>query len=73
MSRVRIVVEWVFGDILEYFFFLDFKRNFKVGFSVVGKMYIICVLLRNVYLCIYGLIIFIFFGVDLFLLEYYFI
>lgn len=69
MSKVRIVVEWVFGDILEYFLFLDFKRNFKVGFSVVGKMYIICVLLRNVYLCIYGLIIFFFFGVELFLLD----
>lgn len=47
MSNVRTAVEWVFGDVLEYFSFLDFRRNLKVGLSAVGKMYIICALLRN--------------------------
>ena len=51
MSKVRTAVEWVFGDILEYFSFLDFKRNLKVGLSAVGKMYIICALLRNAHSC----------------------
>ena len=31
MSKVRISVEWVFGDIVEYFTFLDFKKDLKVG------------------------------------------
>jgi hypothetical protein len=30
MSRVRVSVEWVFGDIANYFAFLDFKKNLKV-------------------------------------------
>lgn len=40
MSQVRVVVEWVFGDIVNYFKFLDFKKNLKIGLSAVGKMYI---------------------------------
>ena len=31
MSNVRVSVEWVFGDIIEYFSFLDFKKDLKVG------------------------------------------
>jgi hypothetical protein len=27
MSQVRIAVEWLFGDIVNYFKFLDFKKN----------------------------------------------
>ena len=73
MSRVRTAVEWVFGDILEYFSFLDFKRNLKVGLSAVGKMYIICALLRNAHSCTYGLMTSTFFGVDPPSLEQYFI
>lgn len=30
MSKVRVFVEWVFGDIINYFKFLDFKKNLKV-------------------------------------------
>ena len=73
MSRVRTVVEWVFSDILEYFSFLDFKRNLKVGLSAVGKMYIICALLRNAHSCTYGSTTSTFFGVDPPSLEQYFI
>ena len=53
MSQVRIAVEWVFGDILNYFAFLDFKKNFKIGLSAVGKMYIICAFLTNAHTCLY--------------------
>ena len=72
MSRVRTAVEWVFGDILEYFSFLDFKRNLKVGLSAVGKMYIVCEM-RNAHSCTYGSTTSTFFGVDPPSLEQYFI
>ena len=51
MSAVRVSVEWVFGDIINYFKFLDFKKNLKLA---VGKMYIICALLHNARCCLYG-------------------
>ena len=53
MSHVRIAVEWVFGDIINYFKFMDFKKNLKVGLSGVGKMYIACALLHNARACLY--------------------
>ena len=54
MSSVRSSVEWLFGDIINYFKFLDFKKNLKIGLSSVGKMYIVCALLRNSLTCLYG-------------------
>ena len=54
MSQVRIAVEWVFGDIINYFKFLDFKKNLKIGLSAVGKFYIVSALLRNALTCLYG-------------------
>jgi len=54
MSKVRIFVEWIFGDIINYFAFLDFKKNLKIGLSAVGKMYIVCALLHNARACLYG-------------------
>jgi hypothetical protein len=38
MSNVRVAVKWVFGDITNYFKFMDFKKNLKIGLSQVGKM-----------------------------------
>ena len=54
MSAVRTSVEWLFGDILNYFKFVDFKKNFKIGLSAVGKMYIVCAVLRNALTCLYN-------------------
>ena len=54
MSKVRVEVEWVFGDVTSYFKFLDFKRNLKIGLSAVGKMYIVCTLMLNAHTCLYG-------------------
>ena len=54
MSEVRSSVEWLFGDVIGYFKFLDFKKNLKIGLSSVGKMYVVCALLRNVLTCLYG-------------------
>ena len=61
MSAVRSSVEWLFGDIVNYFKFLDFKKNLKIGLSQVGKMYIVCSLLRNGLTCLYSNTIVIFF------------
>ena len=47
-------VEWVFGDVINYFKFVDFKKNLKTGMSDVGKIYIVCALLRNAMTCLYG-------------------
>ena len=54
MSSVRTSVEWLFGDIINYFKFLDFKKNLKLGLSSVGKMYIVSAILRNGLTCLYG-------------------
>ena len=54
MSEVRIAVEWLFGDVINSFKFLDFKKNLKIGLSSIGKMYVVCTLLRNAKTCLYG-------------------
>ena len=54
MSKVRSAVEWVFGDILSYFAFLDFKKNLKMCLSPVGTMYSACGLVRNAHTCLYS-------------------
>ena len=55
MGKVRTSVEWVFGDITNYFSFLDYKKNLKAVLSEVGKMYIACPLLTNARTCLYSL------------------
>ena len=47
-------VEGVFGDVVNYLKFTDFKNNLKIGLSAVGKTYNVCVLLRNALTCLYG-------------------
>ena len=54
MSSVRTSVEWLFGDIQNYFKFIDFKKNLKIALSSVGKMYVVSALLRNALTCLYG-------------------
>lgn len=54
MSEVRISVEWLFGDVANYFKFIDYKKNLKIGMSAVGKQYIVSALFRNVLTCLYG-------------------
>ena len=51
MSSVRVTVEWLFGNIINDFKFLDFKKNLKIGMSSVGKMYLVCALLHNAITC----------------------
>ena len=54
MSSTRVSVEWLFGDIINYFKFLDFKKNLKIQLSSVGEMYIVCTLLKNARNYLYG-------------------
>ena len=69
MSQVRVTVEWVFGDVINYFKHMDFKKNLKIGLSCVGKMYRVSAILTNAYRCLYKNNVSTFFGVDPPLLE----
>ena len=54
MSAMRVNVEWIFGDIVNYFKFIDFKKGLKLQLSAVGKMYRVYALLQNARTCLYG-------------------
>jgi len=54
MSELRVSVEWLFGDVSNYFKFIDYKKNLKLGMSSVGKQYMVSALLRNCLTCLYG-------------------
>jgi hypothetical protein len=73
MSQVRVSVEWVFGDIINYFKFLDFKKNLKTGLSAVGKMYYTCALMQNARTCLYGNLTSAYFQVNPPSLDHYFL
>ena len=53
ISTVRESLEWLFNDIVNYFKFMDFKKNLKISLSSVGKMYVVCAILRNALTCLY--------------------
>ena len=73
MSQARVSVEWIFADIVNYFKFLDFKKNQTVQLSAVGKMYLVCGLLRNARVCLYGSLTSQYFEVEPPSLEEYFV
>ena len=64
MSAVRESVELLFADIIDYFKFRDFKKNLRIGLSQVGKIYIVCAILRNLLACLYSSTTAEYFGVD---------
>ena len=41
MNEVRVAVEMLFGNISNYFKFIDFKRQMKVNLSPLGKIYFV--------------------------------
>ena len=63
-SRVRISVEWGFSKILQYFAFLDFKRNQKVLLQPIGKYFLVASVLGNCHTCLYGSLTSTYFGVE---------
>ena len=64
MSSVRIAVEWLFGDIINYFKFLDLKKTLKLGLPSIGKLYVVSALLQNALTCFFGNSTANFFGLD---------
>ena len=72
MSSVCTSVEWLFGDIINYLKFVDFKKTRKISLSAVGKMYIVCAILRNAMTCLYGNYTSEFFDIDPPILQDYF-
>ena len=54
MSQSHISVEWLFGDISNYFKFTDYKKNMKLQLSAVGKQHIVSALMRNILTLFYG-------------------
>ena len=73
MSTVRVEEEWSFADVVNYFKFLDLKKNLKIGLSAVGKMYLSCAIVLNVHTRLYGLTTSTYFGVDPPILDQYFL
>ena len=73
MSSVRVSTEWIFGDIINFFKFLDFNKNLKIQLSAVGKTYITCTLLQNARSCLYGSTTSEFFGLDPPKIDEYFV
>ena len=73
MSEVRVSVEWLFGQITNYFKFIDFKKLQKIGLSPVGKIYIVCALLQNAHTCLYGNMVSEYFEIDPPSLQEYFL
>jgi hypothetical protein len=72
MSSVRVSVEWLFGEIVKFFKFVDFKRALSIRLSPIGKIYIVCALLQNAYTCLYGNIVSNYFEVQPPSIEEYF-
>ena len=72
MRSVRVSVEWLFGEIVKYFKFVDFNRAMSIRLSQIGKIYIVCALLQNAYACLHGNIVTDYFGVQPPSLEAYF-
>ena len=73
ISTVRSSVERIFGDIVNYLKFLDFKKNLKIGLNAVGKMYVTCAPMQNARSILYGSATLEYFGLNPPTLEEYFI
>ena len=71
MCAVCKSVEWLFGDIVNYFKFLDFKKNLEISLSAVGKMYIVRAILRYALTCMYGNPTSEYFALDPPIIQYY--
>ena len=73
MSQLRVLVDWIFGDFLDYIKFLDFKQGRKLQLSAVGKMYIVRALVQDARTCMYGSETVSYFDLKPMVIEYYFV
>jgi len=53
MSRLRIVVEWAFKEMVTMFGFLDYVKNQKHLLQPVGVQFRVAALLHNVHVCLH--------------------
>ena len=53
MSKVRMSVEWLFGNVIENLKFSDNRKSQKIGLSSIGKMYRVSALLTNAHTGLY--------------------
>ena len=53
-SFAQLCTQHHFGQRICCLLLLDCKKNLKIGLSSVGKMYIVCTLVRNAITCLYG-------------------
>lgn len=54
MSTVRSLWSGFLTTFATYFKFIDFKKKIEIGLSIVGKMYVVCAILRDALKCLYG-------------------
>jgi hypothetical protein len=54
MSGQRIVVEWGFGRVVNYWSLNAYKSGLKLGLSSIAAYYMVGVLLSNILLCLSG-------------------
>ena len=64
MNKIRISVEYFFGDIVKYSKFYDFHKNLKIQLIVVGRMYTVCVSFQNACSRFYGSITSVYFNLN---------
>jgi hypothetical protein len=64
MSKMRVCVEWEFGELYEQFAFLAFKMNQKLLLQPVNKYFVVACILKNCQTCLYGCQISIYFNVS---------
>ena len=55
MSKVRISIEWLFGNVTENFTFSEYRKSQKIGLSSIGNMYLVSALLTNADTYLYNL------------------
>ena len=72
MSKVRVTVEWMFGEVINNFKFTDFKKNLKIGRASVSKFYRVSSFFTNAHTCLYKNNVSRYFTIDPLLLEEYF-
>lgn len=54
MSSARIAVEWAFGKVVQFFAFVDYKKNQKILLQPVASHYFCAVLFTNCHTCFNG-------------------
>eukprot|EP00117_Sycon_ciliatum_P040717 scpid79393/ scgid29877/ len=54
VSKLRMSVEWGFGEVQRAFSFIDFKKNLKLYLQPIGAYYTVAVLLINCRTCLNG-------------------